>query len=219
MICRAPAATAPSSEASPTPPEPDHGRRLAGLQLRRIDDRTDARQHRAAEQRRLHERQVGRDLHQRAPRHHRVIGECRAAEMVVHHRPVAMQPARARQQGARAVRRRPRLAQRRTPFRAGHAMAAARHEDHHHMIARGEVGHVLAQFLDDAGRLVPERHRHRPRPVAVDDGEVGVAQSGRHDPHQHLAPAGRIELDFLDRERLGSSIGRLCAHTVAAPRP
>ena len=74
--------------------------------------------------------------------------------MVVHVRPVAMQPALAGKQRAGAVRRRARLAQRRPALGAGHAMAAARHEHHDHVVADSQVGHVLAQCFDDARRFM-----------------------------------------------------------------
>src|SRR5215211_4181298 len=55
--------------------------------------------------------------------------------------------------------------------------------------------------LDDARALVPGDHGHRPRPVAVDDVQVGVAHPARAVPDQRLAGARRIELDGLDGER------------------
>ena len=41
--------------------------------------------------------------------------------------------------------------------------------------------------LDDARRLVAEHDRHRVAQRAFDDFEVGVAEPGRLDPHQHVA--------------------------------
>jgi hypothetical protein len=93
-------------------------------------------------------------------------------------------------------------------------MAAGGHEHHHDVVADREVVHVLTERLDHAGGLVSERHRHRPRPVAVDDGKIGVTQPGRADPHQHLAPTGRVQRQLRDRERLGLSVRRLRAHAV-----
>ena len=105
------------------------------------------------------------------------------------------QSTRTREQRARAVRRRPRLAQRRPAFRARHAMAAGRHEHAYHVVAAGEVVHARPELLHHARRLVPERHRHRPWPVAVDHRQIGVTQPGRLDPAPALrrgpAPAAR----------------------------
>jgi hypothetical protein len=52
-----------------------------------------------------------------------------------------------------------------------------------------------------------ERHRHRARAVAVDDGKVGVAEAGGLDPDQQLVAAGRGQLDFLDMQGLAVGIG------------
>ena len=56
-------------------------------------------------------------------------------------------------------------------------------------VAARDVGDPGADLLDDAGGLVTEHHRQRPGPVAVDDRQVGVAQPGGDDPHEHLARA------------------------------
>jgi len=93
-------------------------------------------------------------------------------------------------------------------------MAAGRHEHHDDVVAGHEVGHVLADRLDDARRLVPEGHRHGPRAVAVDDREVGVAQPGRADPHQDFAAARPVQLDRCDAERLACGIRGFGAHAV-----
>ena len=109
---RAPAATAPRSEHRPTPPSPITATEAPAGHPRGVDHRTDAGEHGAAEQGRLVERQLGIDLDQRAARDRGVLGEARDAEMVVDRRAVGpVQPARAREQRAGAVRRRTRLAQ------------------------------------------------------------------------------------------------------------
>jgi len=77
-------------------------------------------------------------------------------------------------------------------------VAAAWHEDHDDVIAGLQVGHVLAQRLDDAGGLVAQGHRHRAGTVAVDDGQVAMAQAGGGDPHQHLVPAWRRKVQGGD---------------------
>ena len=192
---------------------------LAGAHLRGVDHRADAGQHRAAEQRRLVEGQRRVDLDQRAARHDRVFGERRAAEVMVDRRAVGLrQPARAGQQRAGAVGGGAGLAQRGPAFAAGHAMAAARHEDQRDVVADREVGDAFAQLHHLAGRLVAERHRHRPRAVAVDHRQVGMAQARGADAHQHLAAAGRREFDLLDRQRLGLGVGMRQADLRAARR-
>ena len=164
--------------------------RIANIQLRIIGEHgVDARQHRAAEQGGMLEGQVGVHLHQRPPRHHGVAGEGRAAEMVVQRLAPAVDAPVAAQQLAPAVGRRARLAQRRPSSGAGIAVAAARHEDHDHVIADGQNADARPQRLDHPGRLVAQRHRHRPRPVAVDHAEVRVAQPGSRHPDEYLATA------------------------------
>jgi hypothetical protein len=74
---------------------------------------------------------------------------------------------------------------------AGQATAAARHEHEHDVIARREVAHARAELAHDPGRLVPQRHRRRPRPIAVDHREIRVAQPGGLDLDQDLAALSR----------------------------
>jgi hypothetical protein len=56
------------------------------------------------------------------------------------------------------------------------------------------VHQVLIRYFDDTGCLVTQSHRHRPRPVSVDDGEIGMAKAGSRDLDEHLVSAGRREL-------------------------
>src|SRR5262245_10029490 len=133
---------------------------------------------------------------------------------MVHMRAVAMQPALAGQQRACAVRSRARLAQRRTTLGAGKAMAATRHEHHHHVVADREIVDAGPEFFDHARRLMTEHHRRRSWAVAVDHRQIGVAQAGGADLHQHLAVARRIELDLLDRQWPGDRIWPLDTHPV-----
>ena len=119
--------------------------------------------------------------------------------MMVHRRAVgAVQAACARQQRARTVRGRARLAQGRAAFGTRAAMAAGRDEHAARHDRRGlrSVRHPRADLFDDAGRFMAQRHRHRPRPVAVDHRQVGVAQARGFDPHQHLARPRRVEFEF-----------------------
>ena len=79
------------------------------------------------------------------------------------------EPPFSRKQRSRAVGFRTRLAEGRAAGRARAAAPAARHEDEHDVIADGEIGHALAERLDDSRRLMAERHRRRARARAVDD--------------------------------------------------
>ena len=72
--------------------------------------------------------------------------------MMMDRRLTVMQAPPAAQQGARAVRRRAGLAQRRPPLRARQAMTATGHEDHHDVVANRQIVDIPAEHLDDAGR-------------------------------------------------------------------
>ena len=92
-------------------------------------------------------------------------------------------------------------------------MAATRHEDDDDMVADLKVGHACPQFLDDAGGLMAERHRHRTGPVAVDDGQVGVAKTRRRDLDQHFVGARRRQIDLFDVQ--GTRVGVRGAAPIA----
>ena len=193
--------------------QPDHRGRGAGLDPGGVDDRTHAGEHGAAEQGGFVERQLGIDLDQRIARDRGVLGEAGDAQMMLDRRAVGtVQPARARQQRACPVDRRTRLAQGWTALGAGAAMATGRDEHADHVIAAGEIGDARPDLLDDAGRLVAERHRQRARPVAVDHRQVGMAQARGLDPHQHLAGTRQIELELLDHQRLRGCVRPRRAH-------
>ena len=71
------------------------------------------------------------------------------------------------------------------------------------MVAHLDVVHARADLDDLARTLVAQHDRHRPRPVAVDQRQVGVAEPAAADLDQHLALAGRIEIDLEDMDGLG----------------
>ena len=135
-------------------------------------------------------------------RHGGVFGEHRAAQLTVQRFAAARQAARAGQQRSGALCGCAGLAQRRPSLGARRAVAAARDEHHHHMVPDPQVGHAFAKFVDDAGRLMAERHRHWARPVASDHRQVGVAQARCGDLDQHFAAARRGQLDADDGKRL-----------------
>ena len=75
------------------------------------------------------------------------------------------------------------------------------------MIALLDVVHARADLDDLARTLVAQHDRHRPRPIAVDQRQVGVAEPAAAHLHQHLAFAGRIEIDFEDMDGLALGEG------------
>jgi len=71
------------------------------------------------------------------------------------------------------------------------------------MVARLDVVHAGADLDDLAGALVAQHHRRRPRPVAVQQRQVGMAEPAAAHLDQHLALARRIEVELENVDRLG----------------
>ena len=127
-----------------------------------------------------------------------MIGKGRDAHVVVNRTGMAVQATPACQHLALAIGRSAGLAEGRAPFRAGQAMAATGHEHHDDVIADREIINLRPQCRNDTGGFVAQRHRHRAGAIAVDDGKIGMAETGGSDLDQDLARAGRIKLDLLD---------------------
>ena len=180
----------------------DDGDRAAGLDLRGVDHGADAGDHGAAEQRRDIERQARVDHHDRAAIDDGVFGVAGDAGLMVHRLAVEMQPMMARQELARGARRDRALADIGPALEAAPAAAAAHVEGEADMVALLDVVHAGADLDDLARALVAQHDRHRPRPVAVDQRQVGMAEPAAAHLDQHLALAGRIEIDLDDMDRL-----------------
>ena len=75
------------------------------------------------------------------------------------------------------------------------------------MVAHLHVMHARADLDDLARAFVAQHDRHRPRPVAVDQRQVGVAEPAAADLDQHLALARRIEIDLEDMDGLALGEG------------
>ena len=75
------------------------------------------------------------------------------------------------------------------------------------MIAGLHVMHARPDLDDLAGAFMAQHDRHRARPVAVDQGEVGMAEPAAAHLDQHLALAGRIEIDLDDMDGLAPGEG------------
>ena len=69
------------------------------------------------------------------------------------------------------------------------------------MIAGLHVGHLFADFLDDAGGLVAEHGGRGIRIEAVDEMEIAVAYAAGDGFDQDFAVLGFVEFDVLDTER------------------
>jgi hypothetical protein len=71
------------------------------------------------------------------------------------------------------------------------------------VIPRRDPDDILANRLDDARALVAQDHRPSTGPEgAVGQMEIRVTDSRRRHTHKHLAPAGRVEQDRLDADRV-----------------
>lgn len=116
-----------------------------------------------------------------------MLGEGRDPDMVMHRLAGDRQPAPAAEHLAAPVGGVAGLAKGRAAFGAGRAMPTGRHEHHDHPVTGFQVVDAGPGFDDLSCRLVPQHHRYRSRTVAVDDGEVGMAEARRPDPDQHLA--------------------------------
>ena len=68
------------------------------------------------------------------------------------------------------------------------------------MIAGLHVGHLFADFLDDAGGLVAEHGGRGIRVEAVDEMGIAVAYAAGDGFDQDFAVLGLVELDVLDTE-------------------
>jgi hypothetical protein len=93
-------------------------------------------------------------------------------------------------------------------------MTAAGNKHGYYVITRRKILNAVSHCLYHTGGFVAQRHGYWPRPVAVDHGQVGMAQTSRSDLHQHLVVAGRIELQFLDDQGLGVLIGTMGANSL-----
>jgi hypothetical protein len=76
-------------------------------------------------------------------------------------------------------------------------VAAAGDEREDDVVTGAEVGNTGADLLHHPGALVAAHHREGEGDVAGDDVVVGQAQPGGGQLDQHLALAGRVEVDLL----------------------
>ena len=196
----APTATDPSNALETDAPEPHHRHRCTGRHSRRVDHRTDTRDHRAAEDRGHLRRHVGIDPDHRAGHHDRPLGERRDPAVVVQ-RPAADRKTPASRLKRPGCASRPRRLTQVGPAGGTEgALATARDEDHHHLVPDGKAIDVRSDFLHHAGRLVADDGGHGARPITGDRRQVRVAQPGSRDAHQQLAGAGTVEVDLFHDE-------------------
>ena len=186
-------------DVQPHPAAPDHCDRVARPDAGRVQHRADAGHHRAAHQRELGERKVAVDRDRGAGGHDRPLGERRRV-VVVDLCAVAVEAARAVLH--RGVVPADVLAEVQLPARTLTAVAAIGEPRQEDVIPRLQSVHARSHLLDDAGALVPQHDGKLGRVDPLGDVEVGVADTARRHPHEHLAGLRRVELELLDDERL-----------------
>ena len=69
------------------------------------------------------------------------------------------------------------------------------------MVARREAADVFAHRFNDARGLMAERDGHWARAIAVDHGEIGVAESGCVNFDQKLSGTGGFEFYISNDQR------------------
>ena len=86
------------------------------------------------------------------------------------------------------------------------AVAAEDRQAADDVIARLDVGHFLADLLNDAGGLVAEDGGRREHPQTLDEVQVGVADAAGDGADEYLAAAGLIDVDVVDLEWLAGAV-------------
>lgn len=190
----------PEERAEADPAQPEETDCGSGRDPRGVDDRTDAGEDGAAEQRRDCRRHLEGYDHRRTSVDHRVRGEGGDAQVVVDRHASATQTTTAAEQLAGRVRLHGRLTEVTESTAAVCAPSTAGEEHQHDTIALPNVTDPLAHQLDDAGRLVSQGHRRRTSTGSVDDGEVRMAHAGRVDADEQFACPGLRQVQFLEHE-------------------
>ena len=153
-----------------------------------------------------------RELQHAARGHHDALGERTDRGHAVDRLAVCRETRRAVGQRAGADAGTQRQAGRRAPGEARAAFAAGRRPREDHAIAGFEAGDVRAHGLDDAGALVPEHHRPRTHPLALDDVQVRAADADGVDAHERVARARPLEIDLPHDERGARRLEQRRAH-------
>ncbi|KAJ54932.1 hypothetical protein ACMU_14310 [Actibacterium mucosum KCTC 23349] len=181
--------------------QPDYRGPLPDAQFARVQHRPHPGQHRTAQQRRALQGNGFVDLHTRRLGHDGAFGKGRHAQMVVHSVAIHADPSVAADQRTAARGDKGRLAQRRAPLGAWRALPTGPGKDQNDVIARFKGGDMRAHRLDHGRGFVAQRNRHLARAVAVDGGQVRMAQPRRRHAHPHLARPRLPKLCLNDFQR------------------
>ena len=141
-----------------------------------------------------------------------MISKGRHAEMVIDIVTVAVQPPSAGHQSSIDIGGCSRFTQCGPARPTGLAVSTAGHENQYHVITNFEPGAARADFLNHTSGFMAQSHGCGAWPVAVDDGEIGMAQASGFNLDQQLAFARRIEFQGLDFQWPAFGIRRRRAH-------
>ena len=199
----------PLDDVQPDPAQTKDHRLRADFHIGGVDHRADAGGDATADVTDLVEGRVIANLGKRDFRHDRVVGEGRAAHVVMDRRAIQHRKAR----GAIGQKALPlccadRGTQVGLAAEAAWALAAFGRVKRDHMIAGLQRGHAGAAFDDDARALMPQNGGKKPLRVGTRQGEfIGVANAGGLDFHQNLARFGAFEVHFHDFEWFSGGYG------------
>ena len=178
-------------------------RRRSGLDLSRVDHGADAGGDAAADVADLVEGRVRVDLGDGDLGQHRIIGEGRAAHVVVDWLATDREARRAVRHDALALGRADRRAEIGLARQAGRAFAAFRRVERDDVVALLHRRHASPNVDHHAGALVAQNRREQALRIGTRKREVvGMADAGGLDLHQNLAGLRAFELNGHDLERL-----------------
>src|SRR4029077_4180866 len=86
------------------------------------------------------------------------------------------------------------------------AVSAENREASDHVIAGLQIRDLAADFLDDAGSLMPKHRGRRPHVKSVDEVQVAVAYAARYCANDNFALLGFVDIDLFDCQRLIGSM-------------
>ena len=175
----------------------------AGLDLGGVDHRADAGGDAAADVAGLVERRVGPDLGHRDLGQDRVVGEGRAAHVVVDRLALVAEPAGAVGHHALALGAADRSAEVGLARQAAFALAAFGRVERDHVVARLDAGDARPDLQHHARALMPQDRGEQALGIQPVQGVgVGVADACGLDLDQHLAGLGAFQVDLDDLQRL-----------------
>ncbi|MNV38993.1 hypothetical protein D3C71_1305570 [compost metagenome] len=192
----------------PDATEAEHRNAVAFGNLGSVVHRTDTGGDAAAQQAHMLRVRVRVDLGQRHLGHHRVLGEGRAAHVVVDRLAVVREAAGAIRHHALPLRRAHGGAQVGLATLAEQALATLGGVQRDHMITRLHRGHALAHFHHDAGTFMAQHAREQAfRIIAGQRERIGMTDTGVGDLDQHFALLGRRDINLDDLQRLARTKG------------